>query len=221
MVSTSAYILSSIGGILSILLSAAPLPKLLLAVRSKDFTEVHYIFLLMGHVGSTLWFFYAILAGIPEMVPNNFINFLITLGLNSVYLYYHGQLLSSSMIYVPSLLLLFVSSYLLDNPSVIGFTAAGLGIIQCSTLIAKVWEAIRSKDPKYLDLYINTAICLCSLTWLLYGIVTTNLIVIIPNVIGLSISVSIFIVYLWTKEVTAFCPCFSDFKTLEETPLTV
>lgn len=221
MVATAAYVLSSFGGVLSVLLSLSPIPNLVLASRSKDFSQVSFVFLVMGHIGSTLWLLYAISADIPEMIPNNFINYCITLVLNALYLKFHAQLLISTITYIPSIILLAFSIYLLNAPSLVGYSASTFNCIQLLSLLLKIWQCLKTKDSKFLDLNISVAVFLCSFTWLLYGILTSNLVVIVPNFLGISISFVIFLVYLWTKNLYPECMCPANLeKTIEETPLT-
>lgn len=210
MVSSVAFVFSTIGSFLSILLSLSPTPKLIRAVKSNNFAEVSYTYLALGHAGYTLWLTYASFSGILEMIAGNACNFMISLLLNTVYLHAHNQLGTALIVYIPSIATLLAFCFYLDKPEVIGVTASIFGCLMYLSMIIKLKECIESREVRFLDLNINIAGFLCSLAWLIYGILSVNFVVIVPNFLGVCISSTIFFVYFWASDALplCFCPTF-------------
>jgi uncharacterized protein with PQ loop repeat len=213
MVVTTAYFVSGLGSLLSILLSISPIPKFISAVKSKDFSEVPYMFLLLTHIGAALWLLYALVAEIPEMVPVNLVSFVISLTLNAVYHACRQTLCVAAAFYVPSIAASTAVAFTMGDSTSVGLIAAVVNCFQQLTLLIKVYQSLQTKDPKYLDLNISVAVLINCMTWLLYGTLTANLIVIIPNFLGVSVAVVILFVYLWAVGV------ISQDKIKEEAPL--
>jgi uncharacterized protein with PQ loop repeat len=212
MVVTTAYLVSGLASLLSILLSISPIPKFISAIRSKDFSEVPYMFLLLAHIGSVMWLLYALVARISEMVPVNLVNFVITLILNAVYHASHQTLYLAAVVYAPCIVVLTAAAFTIGDATSVGLIAACVNCVQQFTLLIKVSQSLKTKDPKYLDLNISVAVLINCMTWLLYGTLTANLIVIIPNFLGVSVATAMLLVYLWAVGV-------SQDKTKERAPL--
>ena len=163
-----------------------------------------------------LWFNYGLLLNRPQMFTTNGAGCGITLIFVTIYLIFLTKLKYYFTILALILLLVIMGGISYLSYYVIYFKAVGIAanvfnVLMYAATGEKIYRVIKTKNYQLMPIFSIIGAFLSSLWWLIYALLDFEINVLIPNALGLVLSVVQLIVYFW-----AYCKKKKEGPMLEK-----
>ena len=189
-------ILPTIGSSMALLMCISPLRRVVQCGKAKTFYLIPYIFLVVQPLTRMTLSTYGYVRGNYEYALATFFPFVAAAICLLIYHYYYGDLLVAafkfsflSVIYV-----IILTSIPIKVFAVIAMT---LNIGSYASSFDKLIQAIKLKDPIYLDMWIISASIVNASVWLTYGTIIMEIPIIAPNIVNWLLCFSQIVAYFW------------------------
>lgn len=203
-----------IGNIFSVVFFSAPIFSIIDLVRGKiSHTAIPALLYIFSILNCLLWTSYGILRSAPQMYVCNTIGASITFIWIVIYLIYCVQ--KKPLYFVGALFVVvdlmfqvvFFSFYIGQRSEtlkkMISYVAMVINIVMYAAPGEKMFTVYKTNNYQLLPVASSIAGFFCSMSWLIYGIIESEIGVIVPNLMGMLFAVMQLIVY---------CLAYSNFK---------
>lgn len=188
--------------ILSIVFYISPTMLIIDLCRTKDTSKIPYWMFIFTILNCLFWFIYGVQKGFWAVYLNNGLGLVMNLIYLCIFIS-HCQNLSLSTRWLLNILAFgfsagFIASFIIfvTNVEVAGTVAMVFNICMFFSSLQKIADVFKYRDNTYIPFIPIVCLMMASTIWLLYGILQgMNMYLIIPNSIGLTIS--LFQVILW------------------------
>lgn len=186
-------ILATIGNILGIIFFIMPAFMMIETWKTKETQKVPYFLFIFTTLNCEFWMIYGIikqkmaiyLGNAFGVITNHFyvLIFIICLNTSSF-----KKISYSSFFLVCSMINIICFQYYFNNEELLGSIACTMNICMFFSQLQKIIEVFKYKDNSYIPMGISVCIAFSSSIWTTYGILTNDKFVIIPNIIGIVLS---------------------------------
>jgi uncharacterized protein with PQ loop repeat len=194
-------IISYIGTAMAIFLVGAQIPAMYIIIfKTKKVDENLSVGPTIGQFCNFVaWVVYAIVAGIPAILRVNGIGSGFAIIYQVIFVMYSsGKLRRNLVIAILAawILLATLSAAIIIPPQIsqdlkvqlLGYIAVVFNVYMYGAPISQLRIALKSMDPNDMPLILTIAGTLCSISWLVYGLLTWNWFVAGPNIAGTALS---------------------------------
>jgi len=190
----------TLGMILAFCLGASPIPALYQGVKDMEIKNITINYLFSAISNCSLWTLYGIIKNDLYLSRTNgclLVLFIIYLG---IFLYIKKEEYVKIAGYFVVIIILNIFIYNLIPVEVIGFGAFVFNSIWALCAVESLRECLRKKDPNLINIQISFVSVSCGVCWFSYGVLSQNLFIVIPNLIGGSLWATNIIAYYWSNE---------------------
>ena len=190
----------TLGMILAYCLGLAPIPSLLQGIKDMEITNITIIYLLSAVSNCSLWTLYAIQKNDFYLSMTNGVLGALFLVYFGIFHYIKKEKLIRICAFNGIIIIANILIYNLIPTEVIGFSAFVVNTIWGLCAIENLRECLKIKDPNLINIQISVISTLCGISWLFYGILSENLFVVVPNLIGGILWTANIVCYYWSNE---------------------
>jgi solute carrier family 50 protein (sugar transporter) len=190
----------TLGMLFAYALGVSPIPGLYQGYKDKDIKNITLNYFIFAVSNCSLWTLYGIKQNDGYLGMTNgilLILFLIYLGF---FLFVKKEEIFKIGLYYAVIVITNVIVYILIPSKIIGFGAFIVNSAWALCAIETLKECLKKKDSKLINFQISLVSTLCSFSWLCYGILSENIFVVIPNLIGLILWSLNLVCYYWSNE---------------------
>ncbi|KAF5191386.1 Bidirectional sugar transporter sweet14 [Thalictrum thalictroides] len=195
-----------LGNIVSFMVFLAPLPTFYRVYKKKNtegFQSIPYVVALFS---AMLWMYYALIKadGFLLLIINS-VGCIIQSTYIIVYLIYAPKLakihttklLLLLNVVVYGLILLFTMLFSKGSKrvTIVGWICSGFAVCVFAAPLSIMKKVIRTKSVEFMPVSLSFFLTLCAIVWFLYGLLTMDLYVAAPNVLGFIFGVAQMILY--------------------------
>ena len=181
----------------------SPIPGFINLWKTKDLNLVSHTFFILCSINSVLWLSMGIATNTEDITRSN----TIALAFNCVYLLVFHTVKGDLLTFIPVFAMLMSGLlYGLVHYVTADYITMMAGINNTLMVLAPLEQlrhVFRTKDCKYIDMYIMSLALPCSFCWMMFGVCLKMWAMIIPNFIGTmscSILIAMFFAYRKPKK---------------------
>ncbi len=190
----------TLGMILAYCIGISPIPALYQGFKDKEINNITLTYFLSAVSNCLLWTIYGMKKNDNFLCYTNGVLFFLFINYLGIFLYIKKEeFYIIGSYYVAILIATLIIANLIPT-EVIGFGAFLVNSIWSLSAIENLRECLKKKDPKLVNIQISFVSSLCSFSWLSYGILSGNIFVVIPNIIGNVLWTANIIAYYWSNE---------------------
>ena len=195
-----------IATIFTILFTIAPVVPYLKLIKSElSFKEVPLILLITSFITCYLWLIYGLWENKSTLYINNAIGGSITLLWMIIFIIYStGRrfFISFGLMVLLMLIVLGLGAlfYFVIGSNVTYFIVLFFNVLNYAAPSEKIFDVIKNGNYVILPIFSIIGVFVCSAVWLIYGIIESDLGIIISNALGLALGVAQVVVYFVFKE---------------------
>ncbi|CAG9331160.1 unnamed protein product [Blepharisma stoltei] len=214
-------IFGALGIAASVYLNLSPIPSLKRAYKTKDIKEISQAYLTIASLNFALWTLYGIKADLIEVFIGNLICFCLSTIWICTYHGIKGDWIIYIPIYIISMSSLLVVLYIFCPKLILGLLGIGATVLMYGAPIERIIPALKYKDYSYIDVWILTALIFNAASWIIYGVIVDDWLILAPNIAGLIFTIFQLILYLWARSLIS-CGLFTmiskklNYKSLED-----
>jgi solute carrier family 50 protein (sugar transporter) len=170
--------------------------SILEGLKTMIIKDISDTYLLAGILNSCFWLTYSLKNNIPPLyICNAFLILVFGFYVNS---YYYINKQTGNMIkYSIAIVASFLGIYFLFPASLAASVAVIINTVFYCTIMIKLKESMEKRNNEYINMVI-VVVTLCGcVSWVLYGILTDDYFVVVPNAIGIVVYGLNILVYYW------------------------
>lgn len=190
----------TLGMILAYCLGVSPIPGLYQGLKDMEIKNITLTYLLSAVSNCSLWTIYGMKKNDKYLALTNGVLLILFLVYLGIFLYIKKEEFYKIGAYYAGIVIALLLIANVIPTEVIGFGAFVVNSVWGLTAIETLRECLKKKDPKLINIQISFVSTLCSFSWLFYGILSENIFVVIPNVIGNVLWTANIISYYWSCE---------------------
>lgn len=190
----------TLGMILSFCLGISPVPGLYQGFKEMEINNITLNYLLSAVGNCSLWSLYGIKKNDTYICLTNGVLFLLFLIYIFVFLFIKRESKTKMGVIFYMIYSLNFMIYAYFSATTIGLIAFVLNSVWSLCAIETLRDCLKSKDPKLINVQISWVSTVCTLSWLLYGVLSNNIFIQIPNLIGTVLWAANITCYYWSTE---------------------
>lgn len=171
------------GTVTSFLLLLAPLPAYIKAWRAQSSTGLSVEYILASNVSQIAWSLYGLKDKAVAILLPSGVGTAVTFGYLVVYRAISGPIIGFVLAYLVGGLVAITVIYQSLGESALGLICVFLSSANSLSALFQPYRAYLHRDPTLIDLNISLCLFLCGLCWTGYGLLSSDLFVLLPNLL--------------------------------------
>ncbi len=187
---------SAVANIFTFLVIFSPMKSILEGLKTMAIKDISDTYLLAGILNSCFWLTYSLKNNIPPIYICNAILILV-FGFYVNSFYYINKEKGNMIKYSIGIVSSFLAIYFLFPASLAASVAVIINTVFYCTIMIKLKESMEKRSNEYINMVIVVmTLCGC-ISWVCYGLLTSDYFVVVPNAIGIVVYGLNILVYYW------------------------
>lgn len=193
---TITNLVSTVANIFTFLVIFSPMKSIIEGLQTMTIKNISDTYLLAGILNSCFWLTYSVKNNIPPLYICNAILILV-FGFYVNSYYYINKEKGNMVKYSIAIIASFLGIYFIFPANLAASVAVIINTVFYCTIMIKLKESMEKRSNEYINMVIIIVTLFGCICWVLYGLLTNDYFVVIPNVIGIVVYALNILVFYW------------------------